>query len=392
MEAIERARKYLATMEPSVSGSGSGHAMGFKAACAMVWGFDLSPGEAFELLKSDYNPRCVPPGVWTDAELWHKVRQAEIHGGSSGSARGYLRDSRREGGSSSGGSSRSREASAGAVEKPRARKRPDFDRRALERLQVAGFRPDHAWLAERSPVDPRGVEPGQFLDHLFSPGERVLIFTNFFGQGEFGHVAGSPGKSWRLGKRPGVDPEPAQLPAGDRCGAWFLPVPVDGKWHPTGSVDEGGRPKLSRRSGASVLEWRHLLLESDEAPDAEWLNLLAQLPLPISALYTSGGRSIHALLRIRAKSKGHFDAFRDRISPLLAKLGADPAALSGVRLTRLPGVLRHGTEKRLKNGRLEFKAYDEPRMQELLFLNPDPEVAPLQQLPRLRRVKGGAGG
>lgn len=277
-------------------------------------------------------------------------------------------------------------APTGGVEPQRTLKRPEFDRRALDRAQLAGFHPDVAWLAERSPVDPRGVTPAGFLDHLFEKGEKALVFTNFYSQGEFGHVAGSPGQTWRLGRRPRVAPERGALPSADRCGAWFLPSPVDGAWHPTGATDLRGAPILSRRSGPSVTAWRHLLLESDEVPDREWLNLLAQLPLPISALYTSGGRSIHALVRIEAKSKGAFDAFRDRISPLIAKLGGDAAALSGVRLTRLPGVMRNGTEKR-DGGKMTYLRYPEPRLQRLLYLNPEPEIVALKSMPRLREVK-----
>jgi hypothetical protein len=157
---------------------------------------------------------------------------------------------------------------------------------------------------------------------------------------------------------------------------------MDGKWYPNGKVDEAGNPILSRRTGASVTAYRHMLLESDDAPEDDWLNLICQLPLPISALYTSGGRSIHALIKIDAASKSAFDAFRDRVSPILSTLGADPAAISGVRLTRLPGVFRNGTVD--KDGR--YHKYSEPRLQRLLYLNPFPEVAPIKLMTRLRKI------
>jgi hypothetical protein len=223
-----------------------------------------------------------------------------------------------------------------------------------------------------------------FLDRIFLTGEKTYIFTRFYSQGDFGHVAGTPGASWRLGERPGQKPVRVDaLPESSREGAWFLPCPMDGQWHPAGSTDAKGNPILSRRSGASVTRYRHMLLESDEAKDEDWLNMLVQLPLPISALYTSGGRSIHALVRIEAESKSRFDAFRDRILPFLSRMGADPAAISGVRLTRLPGVLREGTTD--KDGR--YQRYAEPRLQRLLYLNPTPECAPLKLLPKLRGVK-----
>ena len=384
MDLLERARRYLERMDPSVSGSG-GHTAAFKAAVALVQGFDLSEGQALGLLQADFNPRCDPE--WSERELLHKVRQADRAGGAGGKARGYLLKG--GGSSSSGSSSRPGPASSsGAIEVERNHKRPEFDQAALERAQAAGFSPEEAWLAERSPVDPRDITAGEFLDAIFPAGEKTLIFTNFYGQGDFGHVAGQPGESYRIGQRPGIRPEPAELPQVERVGAWFLPVPMDGKWHASGGVDKKtGLPLRSRRSGKSVMSWRHLVLESDEARDEEWLNLLCQLPLPVSALYTSGGRSIHALIRIDARSKGRFDEMRDRMSPFLAKLGADPAAMTGVRLTSLPGVFRCGTEK-VKQGRREYVRYKEPRLQRLLYLDPDPEVRALQFMPRLRKVKG----
>ena len=70
---VARARAYLAMMDPAISGSG-GHAATWRAAVAMVRGFSLSPGDAFDLLWCDYNPRCKPP--WSERDLHHKVDSA----------------------------------------------------------------------------------------------------------------------------------------------------------------------------------------------------------------------------------------------------------------------------------------------------------------------------
>lgn len=70
---LERASAYLAKMDPAVSGQG-GHPTTWRAACAMVRGFDLSPAVALELLTREYNPRCQPP--WSRRELEHKVDNA----------------------------------------------------------------------------------------------------------------------------------------------------------------------------------------------------------------------------------------------------------------------------------------------------------------------------
>jgi hypothetical protein len=375
MDLVERARLLLRKAEPSVSGS-HGHAALLSAAGALVNGFGLDEGLAFELLMSEFNPRCMPP--WAEKDVRRKVKEATRLGSSK--PQGYLIGRERA-------SDRPHASSSGAPEATqpeRQKKYQQFDETRLRQMMVKGFTPSSQWLAERSPIDPREVTPQQFLDAIFEPGEAAFVFLNFFSQGELGHLAGDPGKSYFLGSRPGLKPVLAQnFPKTGREGAWFLPVPLDGKWYPTDRVDEYGNPVMSRRSAASVKKFRHLVLESDSAADEQWLNLLCQLPLPITALYTSGGKSIHALVKIDCESKSQFDAFRDRISGVLSKLGADPAAITGVRLTRLPGVFREGT--RDKEGR--YHRYPEPRLQRLLFLNPNPEVSALKMLPRLRVIE-----
>ena len=70
---LQRARAYLAKMPPAISGHG-GHNATFAAARALVRGFALSEDDAYDILESDYNPRCEPP--WSAWELRHKVRSA----------------------------------------------------------------------------------------------------------------------------------------------------------------------------------------------------------------------------------------------------------------------------------------------------------------------------
>jgi hypothetical protein len=252
----------------------------------------------------------------------------------------------------------------------------------LEAMMCRGFKPDYQWLAEISPIDVRHCTPAQYLDAILKPGEKNLIFYQYYSQGQYGFQAGTPGKMYRLGDRRSVPPvEVEEIEQSGREGAWYLANPIDGKWKPTGEVDAQGNPKLSRRLGDNVTAYRYLLLESDEAEESYWLNLICQLPLPITALYTSGGRSVHALIRIDAESKSEFDAIRERLTPLLSKLGADPGAISGVRLTRLPGVQREG--RKTDDGYVKFP---QPRLQRLLYLNPHPNTNPLKTMTRLREV------
>lgn len=69
---LKRAAAYLEKIAPAISGAG-GHAAAFHVACCLVEGFNLSDGDASEVIRG-WNARCQPP--WSDAELRHKFRDA----------------------------------------------------------------------------------------------------------------------------------------------------------------------------------------------------------------------------------------------------------------------------------------------------------------------------
>ena len=265
-------------------------------------------------------------------------------------------------------------------EAPRKPKRPPYDPAKLADFAARCPYPiTPEWLAARSPVaipETQGVETAElFLASLYHAGERVLVFVKEFSQGDF--LWTPSGGSYRLAERPGVKAVPSPLPTGGPLGTWFLAQPVSGLWLPNlNNRAPDGSPKMGRRHGACVMAWRFMVLESDEAPPGLWLRALVQLPLPIVAVYTSGGRSIHALARIDAGSKESWDALRDDLVPILCPLGADPAAMTAVRLTRLPGTLRHGS--RGKDGKM--KPYPSPCLQRLLWLNPRAPARPILDL------------
>jgi archaellum biogenesis ATPase FlaH len=83
---LERARAYIAKIDPAVSGN-SGHDQTFKVACVLKMGFALDDGDALALLR-EWNTNCQPP--WSERELLHKIRSASSQPG----ARGYLAEAR----------------------------------------------------------------------------------------------------------------------------------------------------------------------------------------------------------------------------------------------------------------------------------------------------------
>lgn len=224
--------------------------------------------------------------------------------------------------------------------------------------------------------------PRLLLDSLYRPGENILIFTKFASQGQLLYTPGTG--AVRLEERPpraGYLPgrrTPCGFPKGASNGVWFLCSPITGEWTPNDNNRDSHGAKLGRRHAACITRFPYLVLESDDAPPAVWLAILTQLADPIVAIYTSGGKSYHALIRVDAATKEEFDVHRRAYIARLAALGADPAAITAVRLTRLPGCLRFGTGEGADHR--EYIGPDgkpAPRMQRLLYLNPAAEPQPI---------------
>ncbi|MFZ4776972.1 MAG: hypothetical protein ACOYM3_16505 [Terrimicrobiaceae bacterium] len=224
--------------------------------------------------------------------------------------------------------------------------------------RLEGF--DSSELKIRSSINPSGMTPAGFLHSMYRPGENVLCFSRFKSQGE---------ALWT--QTP--DGEPCDLQALDAFinpdggfGAWFLANPVSGEWNDLERLIKAHNPAgRTRRAEENLTAFRYLVLESDKADPALWIPALAQIPLPIEAVYTSGGHSVHALVRVDAENGVRWREIKSRLAPTLVELGADESAMTAVRLTRLPGCFRAEKE----------------RWQELYYLNPGADETPICELP-----------
>lgn len=363
MDLDERALRYLDKAGPAISGSG-GHTHTLMCARALVRGFNFSDAEALSLLErwNEGNQE-----KWSKRELEHKLKAAR-NGPVPPEGEGWLNR-----GSAPTGVSRYGETAP--APKVTLKARPEIDRKMIAEFTRGVPEIDEGWISRRSPVDPKGITSGEFLDAIFSPGERVLIFTTQYSQGDFLWWVGKGG--YRLSPDRGVQAVPSDLPKGAPEGVWYLVQPVTGQWAINRNVkwteDDGGhktrivKGKYSRRTEDNVTAWRNFVLESDVLETGEWLRVLAALDLPVVAIYTSGGRSVHAIVSYEVPAKATWDAGRNVIRQVLSRMGADPAALTAVRLSRLPGALRGN------------------RMQKLLFLSPHAESKQtIQNMPELR--------
>ena len=72
-KVVSRARAYLATMPPAITGSGGDNAT-FKAALVLVKGFALDDKTSLQLLKEWNHTHCQPP--WVESALRQKIASA----------------------------------------------------------------------------------------------------------------------------------------------------------------------------------------------------------------------------------------------------------------------------------------------------------------------------
>ncbi len=115
------------------------------------------------------------------------------------------------------------------------------------------------------------------------------------------------------------------------AGVWVRINPVDGKGI----------------SNDNVTAFRYALVESDSIPIEMQNEALRKLQLPIAALVHSGGKSLHAIVKVDAKDAKEY---QDRVRHLYKVcqdngLDVDTGNKNPSRLSRLPGVMRHGRKQ-----------------------------------------------
>jgi hypothetical protein len=321
MTSIDRARQYLSKIPPAISGQG-GHNQTFAVACALVNGFDLSHADAFVLL-SEYNQRCQPP--WSNSELLHKIKSAAS--ACHDKSRGHLL------------------GTAATAQAARPLPRTKIDPATAVEVYLGGFRCDEADLWEASPIRPPEdwrEDAIVLVSHLYRP----LEFVNFVTK----YAIAKDGKA-----RPdGIGESVERNTLLARWTAHGMPECDAGGWLRMNPVDGGGV------ADSNVTAYRVSLVECDAVPPELQLSLLAKLPLPIAAILTSAGRSLHAWVQIDAKDAVDYSSKVTKLLTLLARFGIDGKNKNPSRLSRLPGVVR------------SLGAAGDGK-QRLLYLNPDPQ-------------------
>jgi len=310
MPVIERARLYLAKCPPAISGQG-GHDQTFSVATALAHGFCLDPGDVLRLM-GEYNALCHPP--WSEAELAHKVKSAV----------------------------------ATPHQKPRG-------------FLLGGGLGDHG--APSSPVPPRpapaaGVAaapararapiptPAELPDPILD-GARVLLRT-CFAPGEGVRIVparlNDDGREVPDGDGPTLSREEwlrkLDARAGDPNGIWRCN-------ERTGIYVAVNPLRVGGSRDADVTDYRHALVEFDGLSQEEQWNLYLQTNLPCAVVVLSGGKSVHAWVKIEAKDRAEYDARVKVLFEHFAPYGLDAKNKNPSRLSRLPNCVRFNRRQEL---------------------------------------------
>lgn len=201
---------------------------------------------------------------------------------------------------------------------------------------------DPRWVEEQELHLPDTWEPAEqlkrYLQALFEPDEYVAYVTESFmaadrrrpAKGCWDRTSGQlieelDACGGDVGKVMGdCDPD---------VGAWICFNPVDG----------------AGRKDANITSFRYALVECDNMEPGKQLAAIHQMELPCAALVYSGGKSVHAIVRVNAPD---YAEYRKRVDYLYATcqkngLTLDQQNRNPSRLSRMPGILRAGQKQAL---------------------------------------------
>ena len=131
----------------------------------------------------------------------------------------------------------------------------------------------------------------------------------------------------------------------EEAGAWIRFNPLDGK----GVKND------------NVTDYRYALVESDSTDLAKQNAIIRELELPVACLVYSGGKSVHAIVRVEAKDYNEYRTRVDYLYSVCKKngLAVDSQNKNPSRLSRMPGVIRNGHKQFLIDTNIGKASWDE---------------------------------
>ena len=108
------------------------------------------------------------------------------------------------------------------------------------------------------------------------------------------------------------------------------------------------KPGADGSKNDDIADCRHVLVESDGMGIDEQLATIRRLRLPCAAIVNSGGKSVHAIVKIEAGED--WKLYKQRVAFLFDRLQkekfiVDKACKNQARLSRMPGVFRGGRKQ-----------------------------------------------
>lgn len=196
---------------------------------------------------------------------------------------------------------------------------------------------DRSWVEEKEVQEPKKWDPAaqvmQYLETLFEASENVgYVVKSWEKDGRY-----IPANKGSYSRTAGKLIEELSKCKGDigsvlgdydpKAGAWIRFNPLDGK----------------DVKGANVTDFKYALVESDELEIDRQNAIIRELELPVACLVHSGGKSLHAIVKVEAADYNEYRKRVDYLYSVCQKNGfkIDTQNKNPSRLSRLPGVERN---------------------------------------------------
>ena len=210
------------------------------------------------------------------------------------------------------------------------------------------------WLESKEVVEPEYWRPAEqlikYIDTLFDSDENVGYVTESWEKdgrhlprkGSYDRTAGQLIE--QLGKC-GDDIGAVLGDYKEEAGAWIRFNPLDGN----GVKNE------------NVTDYRYALIESDDMPIEDQNAIVRELELPVACLVHSGGKSLHAIVKVEARDYMEYRKRVDYLYDVCRKNGlkVDSQNRNPSRLSRMPGVTRKGMKQFLVDTNIGKESWDE---------------------------------
>ena len=215
---------------------------------------------------------------------------------------------------------------------------------------------DPSWVESQEIKKPDKWSPAKelkkYLETLFEPSETVGIVVQSLLDKEKGkYIPRNAGMSFTVSdilEKLSSSGDDIGAVIGDydkKAGAWVRFNPMDGKG----------------MKNANVTEYRYALVESDTLDVEKQNALIRELELPVAVLVHSGGKSLHAIVRIDAPDYTEYQKRVNYLYSICQKNGMeiDRQNKNPSRLSRLPGCSRGEKKQYIVDTNIGKRSWDE---------------------------------